>query len=647
MIEKEPRSNRKPPDLLIKPNPNHFKIGDKFPATIQPLAKKAATETVLIPFVRLGEGYAGQVYKVYDTQTEVWENRWIVLKALRPESSQKQQARNLFFRLCFGGNFSPSIDESAVRFGLIWQTILRRGAKVLYDNEKMIPEPIGYFWSKEMRTFVEVHEWIDGKVSIPNNPEKNQTKRKFMDDMVNLAEEMGAYQLSRQYKWWTMLAGANVLEKEDGSFVAVDWRSGIALPFFLPLSPGDIPIIVRNLKKGHFVNFDYADYDRLNAFVVKCKEDFADLISLIEELPSLDKQYRENIKSATIKDWKENLPLSDEIEEAVKNSKVGYNIHLFLEGIPIIGSWLHRFLGSETYQKHLGLILLNSDYRKQWFKTLKDHDIASWQQGYYRITPQKAKELDQKDWLYLLHKVFFSHMPKSIHRLTDNKEFAYAIRWLTTPFRVAFSTREQVIWLDDIIESGLFLRIIDDKQSKLFHKQALDKRMRGFVVDLAVATPLIELTTLPVYPLVYILSGGDAAITAAVAASPITVSGILRCGYTLLKTLRDIPEIVKNKDKKHLASRLSGAAIAPWSKIGTLFVPTQMSVYYPEMSWFLTTYFAIKAARKVPVYGVAGGALEYYAYELNRKAAGLGESLNSKMITIFSRKNHTAENTNK
>lgn len=143
--------------------------------------------------------------------------------------------------------------------------------------------------------------------------------------------------------------------------------------------------------------------------------------------------------------------------------------------------------------------------------------------------------------------------------------------------------------------------------------------MRSYVIELAAVTPVIELMTLPAYPLVYFLSGEDMVVTGAVVASPITPSGVVRTAYTGLRALADIPEAIKERSIKPLKSRASGLAVAPWTKVGMLFVPAQMVTHYPEMARFLTSYFSIKLARNVPVYGVEGGAVEYYAHRLGQK----------------------------
>ena len=48
-----------------------------------------------------------------------------------------------------------------------------------------------------------------------------------------------------------------------------------------------------------------------------------------------------------------------------------------------------------------------------------------------------------------------------------------------------------------------------------------------------------------------------------------------------------------------------------------------MATYYPEMAGFLASYLTIKTAGNIPVYGLPGGALEYYANVASQKLINL------------------------
>ena len=602
-------------ELLIRPRARRFDIEESIETDVVPIVPNGEFNAAFRILEKKGEGYAGQVYKTVDEAT----GKTYALKALRPEDEGKEKIRNFFFRLCFAGNFAPATNEAALRYGLLCQTVLRRGAQARFGDTSIIPEPYGYFWNDKLETFVELHEWVEGHIPVPDSTTHNRLKRDFMDSMVGLANDMGAYQLARQYKWWTMLAGANVVEREDGSQVAIDWRSGVALPFFLPMSPGDVPIILDNLRHGHFANYDHADFGKLDAFVQENNDAFADLTSQVDELKELDGKYRASIRETTLADWQREFQMDEDVVRELSRSPLPYRGHLILDGIiPLVGKVTHRLSSSEMYRTHAKQILSDGEYRDVWFSTHQTHDLDTWQHR-HRLTPDKAQELSQKAWLYLLHKVFFSHMPSSIQKATDNTELKRMLKKLGTPIRIAFSESEQIQWLEDKINEGVELRLLSDEQAQMLHRQSRERKMRSYVIELAAVTPAIEFMTLPAYPLVYFLSGGDMILTGAVVTSPISPSGVVRTAYTGVRTLADIPEAIKERSLKPIKSRASGLAVAPWTKVGMLFVPAQMVTHYPEMARFLTSYFTIKAARNVPVYGVEGGAVEYYAHRLGQK----------------------------
>lgn len=586
---------------------------------------------------KLGEGYAGQVYKVLDQETETP----YALKILRPESNVKEHARNVLFRGAFGADFAPAINEPAVRHGLIWQTLFKRGAKVLFDNEAMIPTPKGYTFIPEFNAFAELHEFIEGKTALPGDKRKNQRKRQFMDNAVSLATQMGAYQVARQYEWWTMLAGANVMEREDESLVAVDWRSGIALPFFIPLSPGDIPIIINNLKKGHFVNFDYADFTTLDQFVKAHEEAFTDLLPFVAELKNLDQQYRQTMQQATVQFLQEEYSLDPEIANNLVKSKNVYRAYMFNDTLPG-GALLHQLLYSSVYQEHLQKMITDKQYRDSWLSLGKDEDLKNWQRT-DRITPNKADELTQKQWLYMLHKIFFSHMPRVIQKATDNQELQNIAKELTLPIRISRDPKLQVEWMHGLIDEGIQLKLIDTSQAEKLKLQATDEQMRKYIVELAAVIPLIEAITFPVSATgVYILTG-DPVLAAAIFASPISPPGVARGVYVATRLAQEVPKARRDKNYRLVAARTAGTAIAPISKIGTLFVAAQMAISHAEMANFLASYFGIKVARKIPVYGVGGGTLEHYVTAASHKALAFSESVNKKITKIFDRENHKQE----
>ena len=78
----------------------------------------------------------------------------------------------------------------------------------------------------------------------------------------------------------------------DGGLCAIDFRAGLALLPFLPMSPGDLKLIVDGLKRGALVQFDRCDLGIMEAFVARHPAVFADVRPMIEELKIRDREYR-------------------------------------------------------------------------------------------------------------------------------------------------------------------------------------------------------------------------------------------------------------------------------------------------------------------------------------------------------------------
>ncbi|MCK5001205.1 MAG: hypothetical protein KAS23_16795, partial [Anaerohalosphaera sp.] len=84
-----------------------------------------------------------------------------------------------------------------------------------------------------------------------------------------------------------------------GGLVAVDFRAGLALLPFLPMSPGDFKLILDGMKRGSLVQFDRGDLKKLGKFVEANAEDFADMGALLEKLTECEEVYRNSLPDIT------------------------------------------------------------------------------------------------------------------------------------------------------------------------------------------------------------------------------------------------------------------------------------------------------------------------------------------------------------
>ena len=94
-------------------------------------------------------------------------------------------------------------------------------------------------------------------------------KRNFMEKMVKLFHDMGAPELARQYEWGTMKSQPNALLRLDGNnsstndLCGIDFRAGLALLPYLPMSPADFRLIIKGLFRGNLVQFDRRDASKI------------------------------------------------------------------------------------------------------------------------------------------------------------------------------------------------------------------------------------------------------------------------------------------------------------------------------------------------------------------------------------------------
>jgi hypothetical protein len=322
-------------NILVKPKGNGYRRGERIERYVRGLDGKCLGLECFQIDISPGSGFAGQVYRAFPknglllpesrvdcaTQGAVQAQELsgsfcappVALKVLRPRNPLKEFIRDLLFRLSFQQIFTPRVSEQAVRAGLIWQELLGIAARTQFHASGVLARPLGYFWEEESSSFVEVHEWVDGRNAIyevdegvirrllthqPAPPEREMARKKqFMHRLVGLCHAIGAIGLARQYEWYTLVSQANVLTRlappaSASEFVAVDCRPGLAVPFFLPLSPAHARLIFDGLQRGVLAHFDEVDFARLDAFTAAHPQAFAATDGLIEQLKADDLSFR-------------------------------------------------------------------------------------------------------------------------------------------------------------------------------------------------------------------------------------------------------------------------------------------------------------------------------------------------------------------
>ena len=235
-------------------------------------ANEAQVHLAVEKFV--GGGFAGQVYrvKILDVESRTGPIGGLeagssyAMKILVPPSAFSRLFRNTLYWVGFQGPFQLQVNEEAARAGALWQKFIRRGAKIRFGDESRVVDIYATFADSRLGSCGELSEWVNGRtwrlevdermdllkrwikgkeVDTENlgSPEY-RAKHEFMHDFVELLHDMGGHEFARQYEWSTCKSQPNCLERDNNEvspaegLVAVDFRAGLALLPFLPMSPG-------------------------------------------------------------------------------------------------------------------------------------------------------------------------------------------------------------------------------------------------------------------------------------------------------------------------------------------------------------------------------------------------------------------------
>src|SRR4030042_1609484 len=279
-------------------------------------ANSAKVRLVVEDFV--GGGFAGQVYKVKILEIDGRPIEGLnvagiyPMKILVPPSDFSRLFRNVLYWIGVQGPFQLQVNPAATRAGSLWQKLIRRGTKIKFGDETAVADIYATLVDNTLGSCGELREWVDGRTwrlevddrldllkkwrkgkaidqQQIGSPEY-RAKKLFMKEFVALLHEMGAYEFARQYEWSTCKSQPNCLKRKDtegnpsAGLVAVDFRAGLALLPFLPMSPGDFKLIAKGAMRGSLVQFDRGDIGKLETFVNAHGDVFADMRGMLEKL---------------------------------------------------------------------------------------------------------------------------------------------------------------------------------------------------------------------------------------------------------------------------------------------------------------------------------------------------------------------------
>jgi hypothetical protein len=632
----------------------------------------------------VGGGFAGQVYRTQLLSVEgsaaakgdgeelsatidgLEVGRHYAVKILIPPSRFSCLFRNLLYFIGYQGHFGAQVLPSAVRVGVLWQKLIRRAMALETGDEGSVCDTFATFYDPDLKSFGEINEWIEGRIwkfeaddrlfdrwrfsrHVPGDHKSPEYvhKKLFMRNLVNLLQRMGAGELARQYEWWTCKSTPNVLKRvtadssPEAGLTAVDFRAGLTLLPLLPMSPVDVPLILRGLLRGRLVQFDRCDIDRLKAFVNGSGE-YGDLGSAIEELEAQTEIYRSSqpdithhhvrllssrrlrrsVRQGAITAWQSLGRLDAERAKVLGDRGGLFSVLYLVSLVPGLGKLIVTLWGNSRSRGHFRRCLASVGYLGRAMRGGRIETLVRWLRD-GRIAPEKADLLVRRPSRYWLQRLALGWTPPPWHRFLTDWSWAWKIIRKRVDFMRDFlrrpEFREQFL-LDEVL-NGRREGMLSDAETERIESQIRDPFIQKYLKCLAV-----HLCTVPVTQVVMVMAGaavtfycvsvrglslpeGLALGTAAAAAIqllPVSPGSIARGVFVLYLMVRE--RDIKNY---YIAAPVSFLHV-----VGYLAFPLQMVTQNPALARFLAGRWTKNTVHIVPVFGESGALLEHGVFDL-------------------------------
>jgi len=623
----------------------------------------------------VGGGFAGQVYRVRLLELQCEEGPLAGLepggtyavKVLVPPSGLSRAFRDVLFKLGYQGPFIAACHPAAVRTGVLWQKLIRRAAASHLGSESAVCDTHATFYDPELRAFGEVNEWLEGRTwkyevddrlferwrfdgtPPPDHPSAEYVhKRLFMRDLVRMLHEMGAGELARQYEWWTTKSQPNVLKRSSqdadaaAGLTAVDFRAGLTLLPFLPMSPADLWLILRGVLSGRLVQFDRSEPVKLACYLDEQPEGvWSDLQGAVTELKECEPVHRASlpdvtwqglrlltdgglrasVRRGTASAWRHLGRLDEAHERRLADGGLLFWLLLAVSFVPLLGRRLIKLWGHGPTRAHLGACLARRGYLKRAWRGTQAETLIGWHRD-ERVGDEGARRLLERPVRFWLQRVTLGWLPASWHRTVAEPSWA----WGELKERLAFlrdflrdpAFREQ--WLLDEVEAGREEGMLTDEEADRVADQVQDPFIQKYLRCLAV-----HLCTVPVTQVVMVLvglgvgawvyivhqAGWDAAVLAGAGAGaliqllPISPGSTARGVFVLYLMIRE-----RDWRNYYIAAPVSFIHV-----LGYLAFPLQMVAHNPSLARFMAGRWATRLTNHVPVFGERGGLLEHMVFD--------------------------------
>ncbi|HEX9839409.1 MAG TPA: hypothetical protein VGA72_08690 [Anaerolineales bacterium] len=619
----------------------------------------------------VGGGFAGQVYKVKllaidGMAPRLAVNQTYALKIFIPPSGLAQFFRNLLYGIGFQGPFQLQANPAAARAGALWQTFIRRAAALRFKDENAVNEIHATLVDSVLGSCGEISNWVEGRTwrlevddrvdllarwergtldsDLAAGSPEYRHKKSFMHKFVDLLHEMGAHEFARQYEWSTWKSQPNVLKRLEtdhdpqSGLTAVDFRAGLTLLPFLPMSPGDVRLIIQGIKRNSLVQFDRGNLEELEAFVQRHQADFVDLLPLLEELRVcerlyrnsvldlthnglsifFDQSFRDTLAASAVTGWRIQNIVDDVTEKSLRTSRTFFWLFLLLGLIPFLGAVLCKAIGRADYRSHYLRLLHDASYLKRAFLAKRIEALIRWHRE-ERVTTEKAESIYRSLLLYLYH-ILLSILPFGLHRCLSDRQFFLKTSYdiFVRPVRLYFNARLREEWLREMVASGKSRQMISEEDVQVILSPVGEPYIHKYLQSLAVHICMSPVThvisfglaayfviTHPEMPPVqaYTVAAGVIALFQVIPVSP---GSLMRGLYVLYVVIRE----------RNFRDYSIALCLAFFKYIGYLSFPIQMTYRYPLLARFMAGFWATRTVRFVPVFGESGALLEHKVFTL-------------------------------
>ena len=568
------------------------------------------------------------------------------------------------YAIGFQASFQLQSNLIAARSGAIWQKFIRRSAKIRFGNENVVNDIHATFIDTNLGSCGELSDWVEGRTwrlevdeqldllelwkkgkpvdeAKLGSPEY-RAKHKFMHQFVELMHDIGAHEFARQYEWSTAKSQPNCLKRVDSDddpelgLMAVDFRAGLTLLPFLPMSPGDFKLIFQGLKRGSLVQFDRGNIKELEAFINSHKDQFSDMEELLDELKSAEQIYRNSIPDIShnhfkllysgtlwstilknlVDGWRVKNSIDKTHQKTFRDSKLLTVLFGIIGLVPFLGKLIRKLWARPDLRKHYASIFTSFSYLGRTIKGKIAERLIPWhREG--RIDEEGVSKTRGSLVRFLGHSIF-SLFPVGLHKAFTNLSFLKEKfdNYILRPVRLYFNADLREEWLKEMVAEGEKKHIITEKDRNIILSQLDEPFIQKYLKSLAVhvcTVPITQVVSITI-AIIYVLMNPEmpraqawaigVGIVALFQIIPISPGSLVRGLYVLYLVISE-----RNFKDYNIAVFLGF-----FKYIGYLAFPIQMAYRYPVLARFMAGHWATEAVHIVPVFGEAGALLERWVF---------------------------------